>query len=437
MSKRPTQSESTKLLSKFGSPLFVIYKESIIKNIGIYYENFNKYSGGFTLSYSVKTNSNPTILKIFRDNNVMAEVCSSLDIRAAKLAGYVGKDILFDGLVKDNEELAYAVKNNFSIINLESLDEAERLAEISKKFKKTTKVGIRLSFPSTRVGLKSLLGITYDRFGVSRESGEAEKIVKFVLSQKYLKLIGVHCHTGSNQKSAKSYLVGIDEVTAFMDLLKRKYKISISILNLGGGFGAPEITSYKISDFAIQAIRRFLSLPFAFIHRPINYSAMSQRIISYLEKKLNEYDLPYPHLMFEPGRSLIGNTTHLLTTAVETKKTINNNWAIIDAGTNLMPILTFYSEYHDIIVFGNSRSTIKTSLAGPLLYSSDSLASDRLLPKIKPGDVVMICDTGAYFSCQANQFLRSRPATVIVDGKKASIVERKETVEDIFNRSVI
>lgn len=435
MSKRPSFSESKKLISKFGSPLFVSYKESIVKNINLYHSNFNKYSGGFTLSYSVKTNSNPAYLKIFKENDVMAEVCSQSDIFATKLSGYEGRDILFDGLIKSDEELTYAVKNDFSIINLESLSEAKNLAKIANKLRKKVNVGIRLSFPSTRVGLKSLLGITYDRFGASRASNEAETIAKFVLSQKQLCLIGVHCHTGSNQKSSKSYLVGIDEVTAFMDLLKRKYNTEISILNLGGGFGAPEITSYKVTDFGFQALRRLLLLPFDFAHRPMNFEEMARNIIFHLETRLNEYNLPYPHLLFEPGRSLIGNTTHLITTVLQTKKTSHNNWAILDAGTNLMPILTFFSEYHDIVVLGKTGHEVPTSLAGPLLYSSDGLVNNRPLPRIKSDDLVMICDTGAYFNCQANQFLRPRAASILIDGKEHVVIERRETVKEIFSRT--
>ena len=138
----------------------------------------------------------------------------------------------------------------------------------------------------------------------------------------------------------------------------------------------------------------------------------------------------------EPGRSLVGNSTHLLTTIVETKQTSANNWVIIDAGTNLMPVLTFYSEYHDILVFSKFHQRVKTSIAGPLLYSSDSLVSGRTLPRGRIGDLVMICDVGAYFNCQANQFLYPRAASVLITDKAQTIIERRETVHDLFNRVV-
>jgi len=436
MSHKPNLSQSKDFLKKFGSPLFVTYENSIIDNINKYRSNFDKYSGGFTLSYSVKTNNNIALLKIFNQRNVIAEVCSASDMAASKLAGYNGKEIFFDGLVKSDDELIYAIKNDFILINLESMGEAIRLAKFATELKKTVNVGIRLSFPSTKVGLKSLLGISYDRFGVSLSSGEAIKLAKFVTSQKYLNLIGVHCHTGSNQKSASHYLIGIDQLTDFMVHLKNNFGINIKILNLGGGFGASEITPYKITDFAIQFAQRFLHIPQKFKHINFNFDLTASTIVNYLEQKLVEKKLDFPHLFLEPGRSLIGNTTHLLSTVVETKKSAINDWVIIDAGTNLLPILTFYSEYHDIKIF-SKLPEIKTSMAGPLLYSSDSIVSGRLLPKASLNDIVMICDTGAYFNCQSNQFLYPRPASILIDKDNNPIViQRKETIDDLFSRDI-
>ena len=221
-----------------------------------------------------------------------------------------------------------------------------------------------------------------------------------------------------------------------MKYLKNRHNCEIKILNLGGGFGVPEITAYKIADLATLAIRRLLRKPTDFSHRPFNFRKMASDIVFHLERKLDEYRLPYPRLMLEPGRSLVGNTTHLLTTILEVKQTPKNNWLIIDAGTNLMPVLTFYSEHHDILV--ETRSKIKqiTSIAGPLLYSSDSLVSGRVLPEGKTSDAVIICDTGAYFACQANQFLYPRAASVLIDGKNSRVIERRETTSDLFARIV-
>jgi diaminopimelate decarboxylase len=413
-----------------------MYKDVLVENIKQYRASFQHYRGGFTLACSVKSNPTVALLKLLREENVMAEVCSLADMTAAGLAGYTGDQILFDGLVKSDVELTKALESKISIVNLESFGEAQRLVRIAEEAKQKVNVGIRLSFPSSRVGLKSLLGISYDRFGASQASGEAARIAEFVLKNKYLNLIGLHCHTGSNHKSARGYLVGIDELVAFMVFLRQQYGVEIKLLNLGGGFGIPEITAYKVTDLAKQAIARFLGQPMNFSHRPTHFEQRAQQIIAYLEEQLTHRQLELPHLMLEPGRSLVGNTTHLLTTIVERKETKHNNWMIIDAGTNLLPVLTIYSEYHDIVVFTKNREQKKTSIAGPLLYSSDIIVSGRTLPQGQVGEIVMICDVGAYFNCQANQFLYPRAATVLIEATKPRLIQRRETVADLFVRDV-
>ncbi|KKS86303.1 MAG: Orn/DAP/Arg decarboxylase, family 2 [Candidatus Gottesmanbacteria bacterium GW2011_GWA1_43_11] len=436
MEKRPAKTEALKLIKQFGSPLFVVYAATIAENIRKYRKAFNSFAGGFSLCYSVKTNSSPGLLSVFRKHKVLAEVCSLTDLTAAFKAGFTGEQIIFDGLVKTEEELQLAIKHDISLINVESLHEAQKLAAVADKLKRKVKVGIRLSYPSSRVGLKSLLGISYDRFGVSRHSGAAKEVAEFILSCKYLQLVGLHCHTGSNQKSARSYLTGIDELVTFAAFLRDEYDVTISVINLGGGFGLPRITAYTVPDLAANAVKHLFGSSVEHEHTPMPFTDMVTTIMNYLQEKLVENKLPLPILMLEPGRSLIGNTCHLLTTIVETKKTDHNNWMIIDAGTNLMPVLTVYSEFHDIVVFSDSRKKQATSLAGPLLYSSDTIVKNRMLTEGQIGDVVMICDVGAYFNCQANQFLYPRAATVLID-QKPRLMQRRETVDDLFNRDII
>lgn len=438
MNKLLSNFQAQGFVKKYGSPLFVTYKQAILDNIKKYHQNFISYSAGFSLAYSVKTNPMVALLKIFRENHVLAEVCSMSDITSALLAGYKGQEIIYAGIIKTDDELELAVKNDFKIINLESLEEAYRLSQIAKRFKKRVKVGIRLSFPSSRVGLKTLMGISYDRFGASQSTGEAGRIADFVIGDKYLQLIGLHCHTGSNQKSAQNYIKGINELVSFMFYLKNRYGLEIDILNLGGGLGVESISAYKPFDLGSQWLARLMNKPVKFSHKPINFKKIILKILSHLENELVKNNLKFPYLMMEPGRSLIGDTTHLLTTVVGVKETEHKSWLIMDAGTNLMPVLTLYSEYHDIYVLSSPkrRPTKKVSIAGPLLYSADIIVSDRLLPKAEVGDLVVICSVGAYFNCQANQFLYPRPATILVQDGKTNIIQRRETTKDIFNRDI-
>ena len=428
--------QAEKLVGKYGSPLFVTFEKKIEENIKRYRDNFGRFPGGFKLAYSVKTNQVVGLLRVFKKNNVMAEVCSGADILGATLAGFKGGEIIFAGLVKSDKDLETAVKRGFAVVNVESSREAERLQRIARRLKKKVNVGIRLSFPSPVVGLKSLLGFSYDRYGTSRLTGESYRTADLIMKSSYLNLVGLHCHTGSGQKSAENYLIGIDEMVKFMAYIRDKYDFMVRVLNLGGGFGVGKITTYQVTDFGKQVMARLWGRPIEFRHRPMRFEEMAKKILVHLEKRLKEHDLDCPMLMLEPGASLVGDSTHLIARIVEVKLTERRRWMVIDAGTNLLPVLTLYSEYHDIEILTNNRRKVKVSVAGPLLYSADVVASDRLLPMGKVGELVVIYNVGAYFNCQANQFLYPRAASVLVAGRGERLIQRRETVEDIFQRDI-
>jgi diaminopimelate decarboxylase len=347
--------------------------------------------------------------------------------------------MIYDGLVKSDEELSLAVANDIQIINIESYDEAVRLEQIARQQNKVVAVGLRLAFPS-KTGIKSLLGVTYDRFGSSVRNGEAERVAKFIIKSSHLKLIGLHCHTGSNQLTAKKYLVGVDLAVDFMKLLNDRYGVKITILNLGGGIGIKNIVFYTMIDLLKNFIRNALKQPIIYkFKESFNFGELCQAIVDRLHFKLDQQSLPHPTLHMEPGRALVGNTTDLLLSIINTKRTEVADWIIVDGGTNLLPVLTLFSEYHRIDVYPRQAEAKfkKTSLAGPLLYSADILASNRLLPEAETGDLALIRDVGAYCVVQSNQFLYPRAATIFVEDEEAYIVQRRETVEDILVRDII
>lgn len=426
------------LANKYKTPLFILYQGRVIKNVERYKRAFGKYKGGFKLAYSVKTNPMLAYLKVFRDQGVMAEVCTSSDIYAARKVGFSGRDIIFDGLTKSDEELEIALKKGFFLINIESVSEAGRLSKLAKKLRKRIRVGIRLAFPSSRVAVKSLLGVSYDRFGVSRKSGDFDEVIKIIMANKYLELIGLHCHTGSNQKKAGRVCVGVDQMIQAMVYLRDEYGVGISVLNIGGGLGVEKISAYGVFNLGLNLGKRFFNRPLNMNHEKMDFEAVVSEILNHLVTALDEHGLEKPLLMAEPGRALVGESTDLLGAIIDQKKSDIKNWLICDAGTNLLPPLTMYSEYHDIEVISKEKYSRKMcSVSGPLLYSADIIASDRRLPWGGIGDFVLIKNVGAYFNCQSSQFLYPRAATVAIDEKgKSRLVQRREKVSDIFARDL-
>ena len=163
---------------------------------------------------------------------------------------------------------------------------------------------------------------------------------------------------------------------------------------------------------------------------------MLNEIVSYANEKFGKRNY-FPEIMMEPGRALIGNAIDLNTKVVNIKTTKSGDWLILDAGTNLLPILTLFTEYHKIESFNENEIIKKYSIAGPLLYSSDVIASNIKLKKVKIGDYIKIGDVGAYFNSQSSHFLFARCATILKDLEgNFSVIERKEEFKDIAIRSI-
>ena len=280
------------------------------------------------------------------------------------------------------------------------------------------------------------MGVTYDRFGASFESGEAKKIADFIASNdQYFDLYGVHCHPGSNIKTSKKYKVAVDELIKLADYIENKHSIKIKLFNVGGGVGVSEVHFYSLFDLMMNTFARIFKKRINYNIKKFDQKKMIQEIANYIELKFKKRDYK-PEIMMEPGRALIGNTIDLKAKVVNIKKTNSGNWLIIDAGTNLLPILTLFTEYRKINSLNESSKTKKYSIAGPLLYSSDVIVTNINLNEQEIGDFINISDVGAYFNSQSSHFLFARCATVLEDLEgNFSTIERKEEFEDIIKRS--
>lgn len=427
--------EINKLSKKYGSPFFLINEAKIKGNIDRFRKSFSNYKGKFTLGYSTKTNPQVGILKVMKKYSVTSECASYLDLASSHSAGYKGEEMVYAGLHKPISSLEYAIDKNIDIINIESIHEAKNLKQILESKNKTIKVGVRIGF-SAKSGIKSILGVTYDRFGASTENGEAREIIDYLIkNKKYFELVGLHCHPGSNIKNPKKYFFAIDELEKLSNYIFKKYKIKIKLFNIGGGIGIKEVYFYSPINLIVNSFFRIFKKRPSYNLEAFDQKKMLDKIVEYLNKKFSKHD-SYPEVMMEPGRALIGNAIDLNTKVVNIKKTKSGNWLIVDAGTNLLSILTLFTEFHKFKTYNNSNIFKKYSIAGPLLYSSDVIVSNICLPTQNIGDTINICDVGAYFNSQSSHFLFARCATLIktIDSEY-NLVERKEEFEDIVKRS--
>jgi diaminopimelate decarboxylase len=207
-------------------------------------------------------------------------------------------------------------------------------------------------------------------------------------------------------------------------------------LNLGGGLGVATVKPYQLSDLIRNTLLRILGKPVTYdlSSRTFDLEKLAGEIIGEVTQFFKKENLSLPSLVFEPGRYVTGDA-FVLAAKVVLRKTVphSGTWLVLDAGTNLFPYLLSFNEYHQIVPMVQKPGPEEVvHLSGPLLYSSDIVMKNALLPFLSAGDLVGILDAGAYTLAYSNQFLYPRPAVVLIDGENVQLIRTAETLEGVL-----
>ncbi|MGB9677426.1 MAG: diaminopimelate decarboxylase family protein, partial [Candidatus Ratteibacteria bacterium] len=264
------------IAKKFGTPVYV-YSYSFLKN------QINKIKNAFSnlpvkICFSVKSNSNLSILKIMKANGLGADIVSEGELRKALIAGFTPSDIVFAGVGKKEEEIEFAIKKNIFCFNVENEEEIYIIEKIGKKYKRKVSVNLRLNLNidvDTHHYIKT--SKSENKFGIDID--ESEKILKKKFN--FVEIKGIHFHLGSQIKEVFPYIKAIEKVKEFC----KKNKFNLEILDIGGGFGIP----YKPED-KVQPIEKFGGK---------------------IYETLKDFNLKT--LIIEPGRFIVGNAGVLIT----------------------------------------------------------------------------------------------------------------------------
>jgi len=396
---------------KYGSPLFIVSADSIKKNLKTFQAAFSDKYPKVVVAYSYKVNYLPGILDVIHKRGAWAEVASGFEYEIAKNLHVPGDSIVFNGPYKKKEELEKAI-NERALINVDHLDEIEQLEEIASALGKTINIGIRLNM---EVGIDQLP----DRFGFNLESEEAARVVTRCSEKGLLNIAGLHVHLTSYivekesddnipakgikliwPKDYEAYRKAAQKTVCFANEIKEKFGIKIEYIDMGGGF--PTVDSiYPYVD----------------------------AIVGSIVQGFNKNDLPL--LILEPGRAIVSDAAHLITTVVAAKEFPNGQRAaVIDAGINLLP--TSYWKYQDIEYFNNSGSTFEETIVyGPLCLQTD-IVSKTELPKLRAGDRLLVKNVGAYNIPQSSTFIYPQPTVLLIDGNDIRIIKKRGEIKDLF-----
>lgn len=394
---------SPELAQRFGTPLFVYSKASMLAALAAYQRGFAGRKA--QICYAMKANSSLAILQLFAQAGCGFDIVSGGELARVQAAGADVSKVIFSGVGKTRSEMRQALQAGIGCFNVESEAELEVLNAVALELGTTAPVSIRVNpnvdaktHPYISTGLKG------NKFGVAHDRALAT--YQRAASLPGLKVVGIDCHIGSQITQVDPYLDAMDRVLDLVEAIEQA-GIPIHHIDFGGGLG-------------------------------INYNGdtppEADALWAQLLAKLDARGFGQRQLMIEPGRSLVGNAGLCLTEVLYLKPGEQKNFCIVDAAMNDLPRPAMYEAYHAIVPVqaDDTATTTPYDVVGPVCESGDWLGRDRTLA-VAQGDLLAVLSTGAYcMSMSSNYNSRGRLAEVLVDGEQAHLIRRRETAADTF-----
>ena len=388
------------IVEKEGSPLYIYSKKALVERIRAYREAFAAHPT--LVAYAMKANGNLAILSLLAKEGAGIDVVSGGELFRARKAGVPADKIVFAGVGKSREEIAYALKEKILMFNVESQDELDHISEVAVALGTQAPVALRVNpdvDPKTHPYIST--GMKKSKFGIPVERAVAEYQRASTLPG--IKIVGIHQHIGSQLTEIAPFRDAFDRLLAFHAELSRA-GIKVTHLDLGGGLGI----RYRSEEPPSPADLAALVLP-----------------------RVRDLGVT---LVLEPGRSIVGNAGILVTRVLYRKNTAVKSFVIGDAGMNDLLRPSLYGAHHDLLPVRETKGeTIKGDLVGPICETGDFLATDREMPDFAAGDLIAVMSAGAYgFSMASNYNARPRPAEILVDGSSYRVVRDRESFEDLI-----
>lgn len=397
-------SNPEKLIKEYGSPLYV-YNENILRQKCRDMKNLVDYKN-FIPNYSIKANSNLTVLKIVKEEGLRADAMSAGEIQLLLHAGFKPENLFFVPNNVSEAELKYAVDNGV-LVSVDSLSQLEILGKINQGGKAAVRfnpgVGAGHHEKVVTAGKKTKFGVNID----------CVDEVKAIAKKYNMKICGVNQHIGSLFMEGDSYIEGVKSLLAVAEQFE-----DIDFVDMGGGFGIP----YKKQEG----------------QEPLDLPSFKEKLTQVLEQWTDKYG---KKILFktEPGRYIVAESGVLLGNVYATKANYGNKYVGTDIGFNVLARPVMYDSHHDIEVYRNGNplndsEVEEVTVVGNICESGDIIAKNRELPVINEGDILGIMDAGAYgFAMSSNYNMRLRPAEVLIkeDGEPV-LIRRRDTFEDLI-----
>ena len=392
------------IAEEFGTPAYVYSRAALEAALQEFLDVLNGHPAGqgALVCYAVKANSNLAILNLFARMGAGFDIVSGGELQRVLAAGAEPRKIVFSGVGKTAAEMKQALDAGILCFNIESPAELERLNEVAGQCGKRAPVSLRVNpnvDPKTHPYIST--GLKEAKFGVAYD--DALALYRRAAALPHIEVAGIDCHIGSQLLDPSPFVEALERILALVDQLTAE-GIRIHHIDLGGGMGI----QYRADEPAPAAA-------------------------AYLTPMLARLAGRREQLVFEPGRSLVGNAGLLLTRVEFLKPGDGKNFAIIDAAMNDLKRPALYEAWHDILpVTPHAGETRIYDVVGPVCETGDFLGLARPLC-LKAGDLLAVMSAGAYGMAMASNYnTRPRAVEVMVDGDTVHQIRRRETVAELY-----
>jgi diaminopimelate decarboxylase len=396
------------LAEKYGTPLYVTSEDRVCEQFESYRKALSFRYPRVQVLYAAKANGNLSLLRALGERGAGADVFSSGELCLALEAGMAPGKLLFNGSSKTPADLRLAVEKGVKV-TVDSLDELHQLDAAAKSAGKTAEISFRVN-PALTVPThpKIATGLATSKFGIPHK--EIPAAYREALSCKNIWPVGLHCHIGSQILDIEPFIRAAEVMVRIAQELTRM-GVQLEFIDLGGGLGIPYHHDTDLSP------------------TPEDYAA---KVVPVFKAGVEDCGIA-PELWVEPGRSLVADSTVLLT-RVNSVKSAHKRFANVDAGFNLLIRPAMYDAYHEVIVANRADAplTSEYTVTGPICESGDILAPDRKLPDLAAGDLIAVLDAGAYGYAMSSQYnSRPRCPELLIKGMNTALMRRGETLSDI------
>ena len=387
------------IAKKYGTPAYCYSYDQLKSNINNFKKNFKSISP--LICFAIKSNTNVNLIREIKNFGLGADVVSMGELMLALKAGINPKKIVFSGVGKTSTEISYAIEKKILLINAESKSEVKEINKIAKLKKKKIHIGIRLNPNIDPKTLRQIsTGKKENKFGVNSKT--LIEILNFCKESKNLELKCLSVHIGSQILDYKPYKQMLTVISEILDKINHKFEF----IDLGGGMGI----SYKEDK------------------KKLNYKKYNFVIKNFLKKHKSK-------IIFEPGRSIIGNTGSLISKVIYIKKSGTKNFIILDAAMNDLMRPALYGAFHKILpslkINKNSKKTYE--FVGPICETTDKFNTIKKFQELKEKDLIVICDVGAYgMSLSSNYNLRTKPIELLIKQSKIKVIKKRQKHKELI-----